>query len=165
MLSLLAVFTLSPFAVMPSAALEQALKLAEEGSAALALGDANAAVSLLNRAIYLQPDDPRFLVTRAEALLQLCDFQSAAANLRRALNLSKAAAAASGGAATGSSRSHAVRLAAVLDLRAVSLIEAGAPPKSTVLLDEAISLGGQRRLRLHRALAHGARQPGARWAI
>ena len=50
-------------------------------------------------------DDPRFLVTRAEALLQLCDFQSAAANLRRALNLSKGGGrGVRRGAATGSSR-------------------------------------------------------------
>lgn len=144
---------------------------------ALANGRPAAAVVSISRAIYLHPASAELVAARAEAHLQLCDLQSAISNLRKALKLSlsaerdaDAAAAddAGGGDAGGSaagaaaadagsgraSARYAARLARVLDLRAVSLIEDGAHAEAAPLLSEGIALDGAlRSLWLHRALA------------
>ena len=140
----------------------------------------SAAVLTLNQAIYLNPDSAALYAQRAEALLRLCDLQSAITNLRKAhkLSLSAEAAAAmdlaaaavpqdpslatplapegesSAVAAASQTAQHASRLARVLDLRAVALIEEGAHAEAAPLLSEALALlPSLRSLWLHRALA------------
>lgn len=160
---------------------EKAAKLEQDGQAALGRGDAPAAIRHFGGALYLQPNNDALLAARAEAHLACCDFQSALLNLRRALKLSREQAEAAAvlqqqEAAAGSSSAedaseaastaaegfrcaaaHAARLARVLDLRAVSLIEDGAHTEAAPLLTEAISLDGSlRELYLHRALAYTA---------
>ncbi|XP_028269832.1 tetratricopeptide repeat protein 16-like isoform X2 [Parambassis ranga] len=57
------------------------------GSEAMGQRQYERAVLCFSRAITLQPDQTRLHVSRAEAYLQLCDFQSAAACYQRALAL------------------------------------------------------------------------------
>jgi tetratricopeptide (TPR) repeat protein len=159
---------------------EKARRLAVAGRDALTAGRYVDAVSLLGQAIYLRPKEPSLLGLRAEAHLKLCDLQSAIANLRKAHKLSVEAEERSragetsadgwgkllgdddedpdnlrGGAKTLSEGTrHASRLARVLDLRAVTLIEDGAHAEAAPLLTEAIALVPKlRELWLHRALA------------
>ena len=161
---------------MESAA-SKAQRLFDEGRAAIEAHDASRGLELLNKAVYLQPDDPMLLAMRAEAHIRLCDFQSAMVNLRRALKLTKAAAEGSVAraredgldpGAANAAKAHtasfkaqgiaiATRLAHVIDLRAVSLIEDGLHTEAAPLLTEAIGHDGSlRRLYLHRALAYTA---------
>lgn len=143
--------------------------------AAMADGRYTQALSATMQAIYLAPTDAALLALRAEAHLHLCDLQSAIANLRKAhrihaanaetalRNLASlqesgeppvAGASASGETSAAAEAQLAIRLAQVLDLRAVSLIEDGAHSEAAALLTEAIELdGSQRALWLHRALA------------
>ena len=156
---------------------EKAKNLEQEGRDALGRGDAPSAVRLFGAALYLQPSNDTLFGARAEAHLACCDFQSAVLNLRRALKLSReeaeaaeaqqqqqqqqqqpaGEAAAAAAAAFRRAASHAARLARVLDLRAVSLLEDGAHEEAEPLLTEAISLDSSlRELYLHRALANTA---------
>ena len=152
-------------------------KLSASASAAFAANRHAEAISLFSQAIYLRPHDPTLLAYRAEAHIKLCDLQSAIANLRKAHKLSvdadvaqlvaegaapSAAAVAIGlgaspdavAAAAGDTQRHAARLARVLDLRAVTLVEDGAHAEAAPLLTEAIGIDPNlRALYLHRALA------------
>ncbi|XP_069465232.1 tetratricopeptide repeat protein 16 [Ambystoma mexicanum] len=56
----------------------------EAGMTFLSRGDADEAVLAFSKAITLKPEEMAFYVKRAEAFLYLCDFQSAALNLRKA---------------------------------------------------------------------------------
>ena len=167
----------------------KAARLARSGREAYDAGRHAEAVARLGQAIYLFPNEPTLLAWRAEAHLRMCDLQSAIANLRKALRLSREAearaiarpdspepatpagpwaelvqslehqtpeqlqpATAASRAAAGTAR-YAARLARVLDLRAVSLVEDGAHADAAPLLTEALELDPSvRAVWLHRAL-------------
>jgi tetratricopeptide (TPR) repeat protein len=154
---------------------EKAEFLGKAGRGELARGNFTEAVSHFNGAIYLQPNEATLYAQRAEAHLRVCDLQSAIANLRKAHKLSVEAAdaarhrqqqqqqqqqqdAADGGsveAAEVGTSGYADRLAHVLDLRAVSLLEDGAHSGAAPLLTEALDLvASERSLWMHRALAY-----------
>ena len=138
-------------------------QLADAGNAALDMGLVDVAAHQLGQALYLLPNDDHLHAARAEAHLMLCDFASAIVHLRRALRLTEDAAAADHGGGRTShdagarAAGYAARLASVIDLRAISLIEDGAYVEAAPLLTEAIRLDSSlRRLYLHRALARTA---------
>jgi len=109
------------------------------------------AIAQLTAAIFLQPDEAEPYVLRGEALAELCDFHSALANYRKALQLMPDRAAEREGTAA--------RLASMLDLRAVSLLDEGGYERAIELLSEAIGLApAEASLPLHRALAHTGRE-------
>ena len=109
------------------------------------------AIAQLTAAIFLQPEEAEPYVLRGEALAELCDFQSAMANYRKALQLMPAGAA--------ERERTAARLASLLDLRALSLLDEGGYERAIALLSEAIGLApAKASLPSHRALAHAGRE-------
>ena len=119
-------------------------------AAALRSGDADEAVAALSGALFLAPSDHALYAERGEAHALLCDAHSAVVNYRRALALApppsedRAKVRATYGA----------RLATLLDLRGLALIDAGEHAAAVPLYDEAITLkDDDRGLWLHRALA------------
>ena len=119
-------------------------------AAALRSGDADEAVAALSGALFLAPSDHALYAERGEAHALLCDAHSAVVNYRRALALApppsedRAKVRAKYGA----------RLATLLDLRGLALIDAGEHAAAVPLYDEAITLkDDDRGLWLHRALA------------
>ena len=124
------------------------LKAAED---ALAGGRHEQAVTELTAAIFLKPSEARPYLLRGEALAELCDFHSAIINHRKALQLTPQTAA--------ERRDRTERLAELLDLRALSLMDDGAFDSSIELLGEALALAPKTSsLPLHRALAHTGRE-------
>ena len=67
---------------------DKAARLASEAHAAFSAHRFLDAISALNGALYLLPRNASLYALRAEAYVQLCDLQSAIANLRKAHRLS-----------------------------------------------------------------------------
>ena len=119
-----------------------------EARAALAAKQYEQAISQLTAAIFLQPADPEGYTLRGDAMAELCDFHSAVVNYRKALQLTPERN-------YDGREKTARRLAALLDLRALSMIDEGSYEKAVELLCEAIELApGESSLSLHRALAY-----------
>jgi tetratricopeptide (TPR) repeat protein len=126
-------------------------KLHRAAVAEVGAGRFSSAVSQLTAAIYLAPRDAELYALRGEAHLKLCDFASAAANLRKALAL------VGDGAAIAPEWRR--RLVGVLDLRAVSLLEEGAHAEAEAQLSEALAIDRSHLAPwVHRAVAHAALQ-------
>eukprot|EP00967_Tisochrysis_lutea_P026037 scaffold30113_cov27-Tisochrysis_lutea.AAC.1 len=142
------------------------LKLRELASGA---GSADEAVRHLNSALYVQPKSVTLLVERADALVRLGDVGSAIANLKHAIQLAEAAAAAEGASEVIKGDGSDVlaraelnqRLAGMLDLRAAMLMQVGDHSTAVAYLTEAIQLLPHRPSYLmHRALAYtGCEEP------
>ena len=89
-----------------------------EARAALAAKQYEQAISQLTAAIFLQPADPEGYTLRGDAMAELCDFHSAVVNYRKALQLTPERN-------YDGREKTARRLAALLDLRALSMLDEG----------------------------------------
>uniref|UniRef100_A0A8C8RNR0 Tetratricopeptide repeat domain 16 n=1 Tax=Pelusios castaneus TaxID=367368 RepID=A0A8C8RNR0_9SAUR len=83
----------------------------QQGKAFFSQGEWEKAVTCYSKAINLDPQQVELYVQKAEAFLQLCDFQSAVLNLRKAHSLSSA------------KEEYAVRMAFILHLQGQCLFD------------------------------------------